>query len=108
MRSDSAISCLSSDAVDVLDDVHAVLQLHQPEIGPNGGNVTVYVTSGGVILVDAKNERMHDDLVAKVRSINGDTLVVDTMNSRTTTGCMRKAACRCRRCTSRRSIRSWN
>ena len=34
-----------------------------------GGNIAVYVTNDGVILVDSKNERMHDDVVAKVKSL---------------------------------------
>src|SRR5881394_47898 len=57
--------------VKLKDDVYVVQNVNSTgaEIGPNGGNATVYVTGAGVILVDAKNERMHDDLVAKVRSI---------------------------------------
>ena len=57
--------------VKVKDDVYVIQNVNSilAEIGQNGGNVTVYVTAGGVILVDAKNERMHDDIVAKVRSI---------------------------------------
>ncbi len=39
------------------------------DIGNYGGNVTVYLTSDGVILVDSKNERTHDDVVAKVQSL---------------------------------------
>jgi glyoxylase-like metal-dependent hydrolase (beta-lactamase superfamily II) len=39
------------------------------EIGQNGGNLTVIVTSDGVVLVDTKNERMHDDVVAMVKSV---------------------------------------
>ena len=34
-----------------------------------GGNATAYVTAAGVILVDSKFPRAHDDLVAKVKSI---------------------------------------
>jgi glyoxylase-like metal-dependent hydrolase (beta-lactamase superfamily II) len=34
-----------------------------------GGNATAYVTNDGVILVDAKYARAHDDLVAKVKSL---------------------------------------
>jgi hypothetical protein len=33
-----------------------------------GGNIAVYLTDEGVILVDSKFESMHDDTVAKVRS----------------------------------------
>lgn len=39
------------------------------EIGQNGGNVAIYVTDEGVILIDSKNERMHDDIIAKVKSV---------------------------------------
>jgi glyoxylase-like metal-dependent hydrolase (beta-lactamase superfamily II) len=34
-----------------------------------GGNATVYLTAEGVILVDAKYARSHDDLVAKINSL---------------------------------------
>jgi cyclase len=34
-----------------------------------GGNIAVYLTDEGVILVDSKNDRMHDDVVAKVKSL---------------------------------------
>ena len=34
-----------------------------------GGNITVLVTGEGVILVDAKFERNHDDVIAKVKSV---------------------------------------
>lgn len=58
--------------VKVKDDVYVIQNVNSTvaEIGQNGGNVTVYLTGDGVILVDSKNERMHDDLVAKVRSIS--------------------------------------
>src|SRR4051794_3276606 len=39
------------------------------EIGANGGNIAVYITPSGVILVDSKNDRMHEDVVAKVKSL---------------------------------------
>jgi glyoxylase-like metal-dependent hydrolase (beta-lactamase superfamily II) len=39
------------------------------EIGVNGGNATIVLTGDGVILIDTKNDRVHDDLVAKVRSL---------------------------------------
>src|SRR5690606_29751404 len=32
-------------------------------------NVAVYLTDDGVVLVDSKTDGMHDDLVAKVRSL---------------------------------------
>src|SRR6266702_3922861 len=37
--------------------------------GGNAGNVGVYVTSEGVILVDDKFEQHHDDIVASVKSV---------------------------------------
>lgn len=57
--------------VKVRDDVFVIQNVNHvvAEIGQNGGNATVFVTSDGVILVDTKNERMHDDLLAKVRSV---------------------------------------
>ena len=39
------------------------------DIGPYGGNISVYITDDGVILVDSKNERIHDDVLAKVKSV---------------------------------------
>src|SRR5580658_9119544 len=35
----------------------------------DGGNTTVYLTNAGVILVDAKFERDHDDIMDKVKSL---------------------------------------
>jgi glyoxylase-like metal-dependent hydrolase (beta-lactamase superfamily II) len=57
--------------IKVKDDVYVIQNIRHTvaEIGQNGGNVTVYVTPDGVILVDSKNERMHDDIVAKVKTI---------------------------------------
>lgn len=34
-----------------------------------GGNATAYITDAGVILIDSKSDREHDDLIAKVKSI---------------------------------------
>jgi len=39
------------------------------EIEGDGGNVAVYVTSEGVILVDDKFEQDHEGIVAKVKSV---------------------------------------
>jgi glyoxylase-like metal-dependent hydrolase (beta-lactamase superfamily II) len=36
-----------------------------------GGNATAYVTDAGVVLVDSKFPRAHDDLAAKVKSLGG-------------------------------------
>jgi cyclase len=34
-----------------------------------GGNIAVYLTDQGVILVDSKNDRVHDDVVAKIKTV---------------------------------------
>jgi cyclase len=39
------------------------------EIEGDGGNVAVYITSEGVILIDDKFEQDHDQIVAKVKSV---------------------------------------
>jgi glyoxylase-like metal-dependent hydrolase (beta-lactamase superfamily II) len=57
--------------VKVKDDVYVIQNLEDTvaQIGPFGGNVTIYLTDAGVILVDSKNANMHDDIVAKVKSL---------------------------------------
>jgi glyoxylase-like metal-dependent hydrolase (beta-lactamase superfamily II) len=57
--------------VKLRDDVYVIQNVNHvvAEIGQNGGNATVLVSPDGVVLIDTKNERMHDDLVAKVRSL---------------------------------------
>lgn len=57
--------------VKVRDDLFVIQNVNHvvAEIGQNGGNATVLVTTDGVILVDTKNDRVHDDLVAKVKSV---------------------------------------
>jgi glyoxylase-like metal-dependent hydrolase (beta-lactamase superfamily II) len=58
--------------VKVRDDVYAVINANNavvPDIPLYGGNVAIYLTDDGAVLVDSKTERMHDDLVAKVRSL---------------------------------------
>ena len=57
--------------IKVADDVYVIQNANHTvaEIGQNGGNVSVIVTRDGVILVDSKFERMHDDIMAKVRSL---------------------------------------
>lgn len=57
--------------IKVADDLYVIQNVNHTvaEIGQNGGNVTVILTRDGVILVDAKNDRMHDDIVAKVKSV---------------------------------------
>jgi glyoxylase-like metal-dependent hydrolase (beta-lactamase superfamily II) len=57
--------------VKVKDDVYVIQNPENTvaQIGALGGNVTIYLTDDGVILVDSKNEQMHDDIVSKVRSL---------------------------------------
>src|SRR5215471_11658336 len=57
--------------VKVKDDVYVIQNQENTvaQIGPYGGNVTIYMTNDGVILFDSKNEQMHDDIVSKVRSL---------------------------------------
>src|SRR6266508_1060413 len=38
-------------------------------ISGDGGNTVAYLTDEGVILVDSKNERNHDDLLARVKTV---------------------------------------
>jgi glyoxylase-like metal-dependent hydrolase (beta-lactamase superfamily II) len=57
--------------VKVRDDVYVIQNANDvvAEIGAFGGNITVYLTDEGVILVDSKNDQMHGDVVAKVKSL---------------------------------------
>ena len=57
--------------VKVRDDVYVIQNVNHvvAEIGQNGGNATVLLTNDGVVLIDTKNDRVHDDLVAKVKSL---------------------------------------
>jgi cyclase len=57
--------------VKVKDDVYVIQNQENTvaQIGAQGGNVTIYLTNDGVILIDSKNEQMHDDIVSKVRSL---------------------------------------
>jgi cyclase len=57
--------------IKVADDLYVVQNQNHTvaEIGQNGGNVTIIVTAEGVVLVDSKFERMHDDILAKVKSV---------------------------------------
>jgi cyclase len=57
--------------VRIKDDLYVIQNPENTvdQIGTFGGNVTVYLTDDGVILFDSKNERMHDDIVLKVRSL---------------------------------------
>jgi glyoxylase-like metal-dependent hydrolase (beta-lactamase superfamily II) len=62
--------------IKVKDDIYVIQNANHvvSEIGQNGGNVTFYVTNEGVILIDSKNERMHDDIIAKVKSVTNQPI----------------------------------
>lgn len=53
-----------------------------------GGNATAYLTGSGVILIDSKSEREHDDLIAKLKSVTDKPLkyVILTHNHADHTG----------------------
>jgi cyclase len=55
----------------IRDDLYMIENVNATvtDIGAYGGNIAVYLTDEGVVLVDSKNERTHDDVVAKVRSL---------------------------------------
>jgi glyoxylase-like metal-dependent hydrolase (beta-lactamase superfamily II) len=57
--------------VKVKDDVYVIQNQENTvaQIGTFGGNVTIYLTDEGVILIDSKNDQMHEDIVSKVRSL---------------------------------------
>lgn len=58
--------------VQLRDDVHALVNATNnamPDIPLYGGNVAIVLSDEGVLLVDSRTEGMHDDLVAKVRSL---------------------------------------
>jgi cyclase len=57
--------------IKIRDDVYTIQNTNSTlaELGAFGGNVTVYLTDDGVVIVDAKNEKVHDDVVAKVRTL---------------------------------------
>lgn len=57
--------------IKIRDDVYTIQNTNSTlaELGAFGGNVTVYLTDEGALLVDSKNDKVHDDVVAKVRSL---------------------------------------
>ncbi|MEQ1581496.1 MAG: MBL fold metallo-hydrolase [Steroidobacteraceae bacterium] len=57
--------------IKIRDDVYTIenVNANLAELGAFGGNVTVYLTDEGVILVDSKNDKVHDDIVAKVKTL---------------------------------------
>jgi cyclase len=60
-----------SKLVKVRDDLFMIENVNATvaDIGSYGGNIAVFLTDEGVVLVDSKNERTHDDVVAKVKSL---------------------------------------
>ena len=70
--------------VQVRDNLYVIQNTNSTvaDIGMYGGNIAVFVTNDGVVLVDSKNERTHDDVVAKIKSITdkGIKYVVLTHN----------------------------
>jgi cyclase len=59
-----------------------------------GGNATAYVTDAGVILIDSKSDREHDDLIAKLKTVTDKPIkyVVLTHNHGDHTGGAAKLA----------------
>jgi cyclase len=57
--------------VKVKDDLYVVENAKADGAGIRnfGGNAAIFLTDAGVILVDSKNDREHDDLIAKVKSL---------------------------------------
>ena len=55
----------------VRDDIYLIENSGQTvmEIGTYGGNITLVLTDEGVIAVDSKNERIHEDVLAKIKSL---------------------------------------
>src|SRR5215471_9679351 len=64
-------STIPAKLVKVRDDLYMIENVNATvaDIGSYGGNITVFLTNDGVVLVDSKNERTHDDVVAKVKSL---------------------------------------
>ncbi len=57
--------------IKITDDVYTIENANPTveELGAHGGNVTVYLTDEGVILVDTKFAHMHDFVMEQVRSL---------------------------------------
>jgi len=57
--------------VKVRDDMYIVQNQanNGADLGFYGGNATIWLTNDGVVLIDSKSEREHDDLIAKVKSL---------------------------------------
>ena len=59
------------ELVKVKDDLYILQNVNSTmgDLVAYGGNAAIYVTSAGVILVDSKSDREHDDLVAKLKTL---------------------------------------
>jgi glyoxylase-like metal-dependent hydrolase (beta-lactamase superfamily II) len=55
----------------ILDDIYLIENsgLTVADIGAYGGNITVVLSNEGVLLVDSKNDRIHADVLAKIKSL---------------------------------------
>src|SRR5438034_2440516 len=64
-------SAIPTKLVKVRDDLYMIENVNAKvaDIGMYGGNITVFLTNDGVVLVDSKNERTHEDVIAKVKSL---------------------------------------
>src|SRR5215471_10374038 len=64
-------SSIPTKLVKVRDDLYMIENVNATvaDIGSYGGNITVFLTNDGAVLIDSKNERMHDDVVSKVKSL---------------------------------------
>jgi glyoxylase-like metal-dependent hydrolase (beta-lactamase superfamily II) len=60
----------------IADSTYAIenANANMPELIYWGGNATAFVTDAGVVLVDSKFARAHDDLVAKVKSLTSQPI----------------------------------
>src|SRR6516165_1151750 len=45
------------------------------DLAAYGGNATIYLTDKGVVLVDSKFERVHDDILGKIKSLNNQPAI---------------------------------
>src|SRR5688572_5579507 len=55
----------------IRDDIYLIENAGQTvaEIGTYGGNITLALIEEGVIAFDSKNERIHEDVLAKIKSL---------------------------------------
>src|SRR5262245_17613928 len=57
--------------IKIKDDLHVLQNVNSTmgDLIAYGGNATIYITGAGVIMVDSKSDREHDDLVAKLKTL---------------------------------------